>query len=159
MQISAVLEAAAECIKEGFDVHPEIMVPQVCTAQELNRVKSYADAVHTVVEDKYGIDVEFKFGSMMEVVRSCMRAGNLAEELLVVAQRFVELPDEDDVVDPPPVHFWLKFDLNALDLVFEPAGMSARELNEGFSWLMAALYTDEAQQRRKQRFREIVNRR
>jgi pyruvate,orthophosphate dikinase len=80
MQISAVLEAAAECRKEGFDVHPEIMVPQVCTAQELKRVKSYVDAVHQVVEQKYGVSVSFKFGSMMEVVRSCMRAGNLAEE-------------------------------------------------------------------------------
>lgn len=80
MQISAVLEAAAECRKEGFDVHPEIMVPQVCTAQELNRVKSYVDAVHQVVEQKYGVSVSFKFGSMMEVVRSCMRAGSLAEE-------------------------------------------------------------------------------
>jgi pyruvate,orthophosphate dikinase len=80
MQITAVLEAAAECRQEGFDVQPEIMVPQVCTAQELNRVKSYTDAVHTVVEDKYGIKVDYKFGSMMEVVRACMRAGNLAEE-------------------------------------------------------------------------------
>src|SRR5210317_1546164 len=34
MQIRAVLEAAAECRVEGLDVHPEIMVPQVCTAQE-----------------------------------------------------------------------------------------------------------------------------
>jgi len=80
MQISAVLEAAAECRKEGFDVQPEIMVPQVCTAQELNRVKSYVDAVHQVVEQKYGVSVNFKFGSMMEVVRACMRAGSLAEE-------------------------------------------------------------------------------
>jgi pyruvate,orthophosphate dikinase len=80
MQISAVLEAAAECRMEGFDVYPEIMVPQVCTSQELKRVKSYADAVHAVVEHKYGIKVDFKFGSMMEVVRSCMRAGSLAEE-------------------------------------------------------------------------------
>ena len=80
MQISAVLEAAAECVKEGFDVHPEIMVPQVCTAQELKRVKSYADAVHAVVEDRYGINVDFKFGSMLEVVRSCLRAGSFAEE-------------------------------------------------------------------------------
>jgi len=80
MQISAVLEAAAECQQEGFDVHPEIMVPQVCTAQELKRVKSYVDAVHMVVEDKYSLKVDFKFGSMMEVVRSCMRAGSLAEE-------------------------------------------------------------------------------
>jgi len=80
MQISAVLEAAAECRQEGFDVYPEIMVPQVCTSQELKRVKSFVDAAHTVVEDKYGIKVDFKFGSMMEVVRSCMRAGSLAEE-------------------------------------------------------------------------------
>jgi len=80
MQISAVLEAAAECRQEGFDVRPEIMVPQVCTSQELKRVKSFVDAVHTVVEDKYGVKVDFKFGSMMEVVRACMRAGSLAEE-------------------------------------------------------------------------------
>jgi pyruvate,orthophosphate dikinase len=80
MQISAILEAAAECCQEGFDIHPEIMVPQVCTAQELKRVKSFADAVHTVVEDKYGLKVDYKFGSMIEVVRSCMRAGSLAKE-------------------------------------------------------------------------------
>jgi pyruvate,orthophosphate dikinase len=80
MQITAILEAAAECGKEGFDVHPEIMVPQVCTSQELKRVKSYVDAVHSVVENKYGVKVKFEFGSMMEVVRSCMRAGSLAEE-------------------------------------------------------------------------------
>ncbi len=80
MQISAILEAAAECRKEGFDVQPEIMVPQVCTSQELKRVKSYVDAVHAVVENKYGLEVDFSFGSMMEVVRSCMRAGSLAEE-------------------------------------------------------------------------------
>jgi len=80
MQISAVLEAAAECQQEGFEVHPEIMVPQVCTSQELKRVKSLADAVHMVVEEKYGVKVDFKFGSMLEVVRSCMRAGSLAEE-------------------------------------------------------------------------------
>jgi pyruvate,orthophosphate dikinase len=80
MQICAVLEAAAECVKEGDEVYPEIMVPQVCTAQELKRVKSYVDAVHEVVESKYGVKVNFKFGSMMEVVRACMRAENLAEE-------------------------------------------------------------------------------
>ena len=35
MQIRAILEATAECIKEGVDVHPEIMVPQVATPREL----------------------------------------------------------------------------------------------------------------------------
>jgi pyruvate,orthophosphate dikinase len=80
MQIRAILEAAAECIKEGFDVHPEVMVPQVCTAQELSQVKPYIDSVHTAVETQYGVTINLKFGSMMEVVRSCMRAGSLAEE-------------------------------------------------------------------------------
>jgi len=80
MQIRAVLEAAAECVKEGSAVYPEIMVPQVCTAEELNRVKSYVDEIHTEVEEEYGVKVEFKFGSMIEVVRACMRADYLAKE-------------------------------------------------------------------------------
>jgi pyruvate,orthophosphate dikinase len=80
MQIRAVLEAAAECIKEGVNVCPEIMVPQVCTSEELIRVKSYVDAIHPEVEEKYEVKVDFKFGSMIEVVRACMRAEYLAEE-------------------------------------------------------------------------------
>jgi len=80
MQIRAVLEAAAECQREGVEVHPEIMVPQVCTAQELKRVKTYVDAIRHAVETHYGVKVDCKFGTMMEVVRACMRAENLAEE-------------------------------------------------------------------------------
>jgi pyruvate,orthophosphate dikinase len=80
MQIRAVLEAAAECVKEGIEVHPEIMVPQVCTVQELKSVKTNTEAVEQAVESQYGVGVVFKFGSMLEVVRSCMRAGSLAEE-------------------------------------------------------------------------------
>ncbi|MGB5339508.1 MAG: putative PEP-binding protein, partial [Gammaproteobacteria bacterium] len=79
MQIRAVLEAAAECSKEGFDVHPEIMVPQVCTSKELEWVRKIVDRVHQEVEAAHGVSVKFKFGSMIEVVRACMRAGRLAE--------------------------------------------------------------------------------
>ena len=43
MQIRAVLEAAAECKKENIATHPEIMVPQVCTAQELLLVKEIVE--------------------------------------------------------------------------------------------------------------------
>ena len=80
MQITAVLQAAAECTREGLEVHPEIMVPQVCTVEELRRVKDYVAKVHADVEREYEVDVKFKFGSMMEVVRACMRAGSLAEQ-------------------------------------------------------------------------------
>jgi len=80
MQIRAILEAAAECQKSGIEVHPEIMVPQVCTAQELKRVKIWVDEIRREVEETYKITMDFKFGSMLEVVRACMRADNLAEQ-------------------------------------------------------------------------------
>lgn len=79
MQIRAVLEAAAECNKEGFDVQPEIMVPQVCTGKELEWVRTIVDEVRTEVEAEHHTKLNFKFGSMIEVVRACMRAGRLAE--------------------------------------------------------------------------------
>jgi pyruvate,orthophosphate dikinase len=79
MQIRAVLEAAAECAQEGIDVHPEIMVPQVCAAEELRRVKAMMDALQPEIEASSGIHVECKFGTMVEVVRACMRAAELAE--------------------------------------------------------------------------------
>ncbi len=80
MQIRAILEAAAECQQEGLEVHPEIMVPQVCTAQELKRVKAWVEEIRQDVESAHGVKLAFKFGSMLEVVRACLRAENLAEE-------------------------------------------------------------------------------
>jgi pyruvate,orthophosphate dikinase len=80
MQIRAILEAAAECQKDGIEVHPEIMVPQVCTAQELIRVRAWVDWIRSRVEKSYKVKLNFLFGSMLEVVRACMRADNLAEQ-------------------------------------------------------------------------------
>ncbi|ROR32887.1 pyruvate, phosphate dikinase [Inmirania thermothiophila] len=79
MQIRAVLEAAARCVQEGIAVDPEIMVPQVCTAKELEYVRAYVDEIHAEVEREAGVKVPFRFGTMIEVVRACMRAGRLAE--------------------------------------------------------------------------------
>jgi pyruvate,orthophosphate dikinase len=79
MQIQAVLEATAELVKEGVDLHTEIMVPQVCTAQELKWVHQLVEKVQREVEGKYKLKLDFKFGTMIEVVRACMRAGRLAE--------------------------------------------------------------------------------
>ena len=79
MQIQAILEAVAELLKEGVQVQPEIMVPQVCTAQELKWVYQLAKKIQKEVEKQYEIEIPFKFGTMIEVVRACMRAGRLAE--------------------------------------------------------------------------------
>jgi pyruvate,orthophosphate dikinase len=80
MQIRAILEAAADCQQAGIEVHPEIMVPQVCTAEELKKVKSWVEAIRADVEAASGVKLQFKFGSMLEVVRACMRAEHLAEQ-------------------------------------------------------------------------------
>ena len=79
MQIQAILEAAALCAKEGIEIYPEIMVPQVATVEELKRIHGYVERIHKVVELTHGINVRYKFGSMLEVVRACMRAGRMAE--------------------------------------------------------------------------------
>jgi pyruvate,orthophosphate dikinase len=78
MQIRAVLEAAADCARRGIDVRPEIMVPQVCTVEELARVHALVDKVKADVERGSGRVPPFKFGTMIEVVRACTRAASLA---------------------------------------------------------------------------------
>jgi len=80
MQIQAILEAAALCAKEGIAIHPEIMVPQVATVEELKRIHGHVQRIHKVVELTHGINVKFKFGTMLEVVRACLRAGRMAQD-------------------------------------------------------------------------------
>jgi pyruvate,orthophosphate dikinase len=79
MQIRGVLEATAEAQKEGVEVHPEIMVPQVITSKELQLVKAWVDRLTTEVEAQHGVKLNVKFGTMVETVRACTRAGELAK--------------------------------------------------------------------------------
>ncbi len=80
MQIRAILEAEAECVAKGLEVHPQMMVPQVCTAAELRWIKAYVDEIRTDVEAATGQTLSCRFGTMIEVVRACMRAERLADE-------------------------------------------------------------------------------
>jgi len=75
MQIQAILEAAMECVSKGIEVRPEIMVPQVITSQELLHVKQTVDQLTEKLKNK----PQFKFGTMIETVRACTRARQLAE--------------------------------------------------------------------------------
>ncbi len=78
MQIRSILEAAALCVQQQIPIQPEIMVPQIITLQELLKVRSDVDHIHQDVERQYGIKLAFKFGTMIETVRACTRAGPLA---------------------------------------------------------------------------------
>ncbi len=78
MQIRAILEAEAECTAKGLEVHPQMMVPQVCSAEELIWVRRYVDEIKAEVEKQSGHTLNCRFGTMIEVVRACMRADDLA---------------------------------------------------------------------------------
>lgn len=79
MQITAILEAAADCQRVGIDVRPEIMVPQVSAYEELAQVKAMVDEVKAQLEEERKITINFKFGTMIEVVRACLQAEELAK--------------------------------------------------------------------------------
>ncbi len=79
MQIQALLEATAACQQQGIAAHAEIMVPQVCTPQELLIVQTFVTELKAEVEARSQTTLNIKFGTMIEVVRACMRAGRLAE--------------------------------------------------------------------------------
>ena len=78
MQIRAILEATVECANQGISVTPEIMVPQVITSQELAKVKLTVDELTAKLEKDFGKKLRFKFGTMIETVRACTRASQLA---------------------------------------------------------------------------------
>jgi pyruvate,orthophosphate dikinase len=71
MQIQAILEAAIECARQGIEVQPEIMVPQVITSQELGHVKLTVEQLKRQLEKASGEKLQFKFGTMIETVRAC----------------------------------------------------------------------------------------
>ena len=79
MQARAILEAAAERKNAGGDPQPEIMIPLVATVQELELVKAEILGVAAKVEEETGVDLDFKIGTMIELPRAVMAAGEIAE--------------------------------------------------------------------------------
>lgn len=79
MQLRAIVEAAAQCMLDRIDLHVEVMIPQVCTSQELIRVKAMLDTELDRIEKARGLRPQIAFGSMIEVVRACLRAASLAQ--------------------------------------------------------------------------------
>jgi len=81
MQIEAIFLAISRLVKESVPVKVEIMVPQVCTAQELKRICNMIQRVANRVTDQHQQkeSPNYAVGTMIEVVRACMRAGKLAE--------------------------------------------------------------------------------
>ena len=85
MQVRAILEAAqivARTAKDKGTVHPEIMIPLAMTREELARMRAIVDKVANLVfgEKRDKDPVPFTFGTMIELPRAAIVAGELAKE-------------------------------------------------------------------------------
>lgn len=79
MQTRAILEAAAEVASEGIKLQPKIMIPLVGHVNELREVRRQLEAVAEEITAELGGMVEYKFGTMIELPRAALTAGQIAE--------------------------------------------------------------------------------
>jgi pyruvate,orthophosphate dikinase len=79
MQVRAILEAAAARIKAGGTARPEIMIPLVATVRELELVKRTVREVVAQVQDELGVEIPHLVGTMIELPRAALTAGQIAE--------------------------------------------------------------------------------
>jgi pyruvate,orthophosphate dikinase len=79
MQVRAIVEAACKCTKEGIDVHPEIMIPLTSHVNELKVQQTALEEVAQQVMEEQGTKVAYKFGTMIEIPRAALTAGEIAE--------------------------------------------------------------------------------
>jgi pyruvate, orthophosphate dikinase len=80
MQARAIFEGALEAkAKTGAMPTPEIMVPLVATRAELALIKANIDSMAAAVEKASGEKVPYQVGTMIELPRACLRAGEIAE--------------------------------------------------------------------------------
>jgi pyruvate, orthophosphate dikinase len=79
MQVQAIFEAACDLKKEGVDVHPEVMIPVTNNPNELKIMKELLEAIAKKVMEEKNVQVEYMFGTMLEMPRACILADQMAE--------------------------------------------------------------------------------
>src|SRR5208282_3806954 len=84
MQARAIFEAACEVKKSGIEVKPEIMIPLVGDVNELKLQKDVVDRVAKEVFAAFGMTIDYKVGTMIEIPRAALTA----DEIASVAESF-----------------------------------------------------------------------
>ncbi|MFJ2783133.1 pyruvate, phosphate dikinase [Streptomyces sp. NPDC093249] len=79
MQVRAIAEATAQRIDAKGDPRVEIMIPLVGTVQELEIVREEAEQVIAEVRARTGVDLKLALGTMIELPRAAVTAGQIAE--------------------------------------------------------------------------------
>jgi pyruvate,orthophosphate dikinase len=80
MQVKAIFQAACELKLKGIDVIPEVMIPLVGTLSELQFVKTQLMEVALETIKNYNVDLDYKFGTMIEIPRAALTADEIAIE-------------------------------------------------------------------------------
>ncbi|MFP4030444.1 MAG: pyruvate, phosphate dikinase [Desulfococcaceae bacterium] len=79
MQVRAIFEAACIVTREGVEVHPEIMIPLTTHANELKIQRERLESEAKAVMRERGIEIDYKFGTMIELPRAALTAKEIAE--------------------------------------------------------------------------------
>lgn len=79
MQARAILQATAQLVKEGKDIHVEIEIPLVIDAKEVEILRAEIDSVAQAVMAEQGIEIPYKVGAMLELPRACLTIDEIAE--------------------------------------------------------------------------------
>ncbi|MFW6264985.1 MAG: putative PEP-binding protein, partial [Bacillota bacterium] len=80
MQVRAIFEAATELVKDGINVHPEVMIPLVSHINELKEMKKVVVAAADEIISEANVDLEYTVGTMIELPRAAMTADQIAED-------------------------------------------------------------------------------
>jgi len=80
MQARAIFEAAADVIKRGIEVLPEVMIPLVGHVRELKLQRDIVDRVAKEVMEEAGVQIEYLVGTMIELPRAALTADEIAEQ-------------------------------------------------------------------------------
>ncbi len=79
MQVRAIFEAACDVKLRGFDPHVEVMIPLTGTVNELKVIQPKLERIAKQVMAEKGTEVDYKFGTMIEIPRAAVTAGEIAE--------------------------------------------------------------------------------
>ncbi|MFX1393263.1 MAG: pyruvate, phosphate dikinase [Promethearchaeota archaeon] len=80
MQVRAIFEAACQLKQEGINVIPEIMIPLIGMISELKLVKNQLIKAAEEIIKSYGVELNYKFGTMIEIPRAALTADEIASE-------------------------------------------------------------------------------
>ena len=96
MQVEAIITAGAQLVAEGVEVHPEIMIPLTVDVEEMRRLRADLTLVAAEVQERMGVEVHYKFGTMVETPRAALTAGGGGRGVGVFQLRH-QRPDADDL--------------------------------------------------------------